>query len=198
MAMDVKLVLEQGGKCQTFRLLPGETIIGRRLGCKLRIPSESVSRRHCRIILRDDYVRVEDLASVNGTKVNGQLIAKPTIVHPGDRLTVGEFTFLVQYQLTPKSIEHLLDEQQREAELLPRFDANESSLPIPLESNQLLLGDSEELQLPRKKTKPVAAQGEQPDQKPDASMILSGRNWKLPSGKDIRDVLSELDKDEDD
>src|SRR5207253_1473576 len=123
-----------------------------------------------RIVFRDDYVRVEDLASVNGTKVNGQLIAKATIVHPGDRLTVGAFTFLVQYQLTPKSIEHLLDEQEREAELLPTFDANESSLPVPLsEEHNLLLGDSEELRVPRKKkSKPNAAKDDPEEQKPDA------------------------------
>src|SRR5438876_11129485 len=119
---EVKLVLEKDGReAQTFKLRSEETIAGRRRGCKLRIPSETVSRHHCRLIFRDDYLTVEDLASVNGTRVNGQLIGKPTIVHPGDRLTIGSVTFLVQYQLTPKAIERLLEEQQREMELLPTF-----------------------------------------------------------------------------
>src|SRR5262249_55532515 len=110
--MEVKLVLEaEGREAQTFKLRSAETIVGRRRGCKLRVPSETVSRRHCRLVFRDDYLTVEDLASVNGTLVNGQLIARPTIVHPGDRLTIGSVTFLVQYQLTPRAIERLLEEQ---------------------------------------------------------------------------------------
>jgi pSer/pThr/pTyr-binding forkhead associated (FHA) protein len=133
LSMLVKLILEKGGRRgQTFQLRRAVTILGRRRGCKLRVPSQSVSRRHCRLICRDDFVTVDDLASVNGTRVNGQLIAKRTILHPGDRLTIGSVTFLVHYQLTPRAIERLLDEQQREAELLPTFDARDSSIPEAL------------------------------------------------------------------
>jgi pSer/pThr/pTyr-binding forkhead associated (FHA) protein len=202
--MDVKLVLEkENGKSQTYRLRAKETVIGRMKGCNLRVPSESVSRRHCKLIVRDDYVTVEDLASVNGTFVNGQMIAKPTIVHPGDRLTIGSITFLVQYQLTPKGIEKLLEEQQKEMESLPTFDANDSSLPV-------IVVEEEESPPPTKKDKKPLTKKEKKSSKgksnpgsvrkldternPDASMVFDGRNWELPSRKDIREILTELDE----
>jgi pSer/pThr/pTyr-binding forkhead associated (FHA) protein len=193
--MEVKLIVEEGAHAgQTFRLRAAETIVGRRRGCGLRIPSDSVSRRHCRLTFRDDYLTVDDLASVNGTKVNGELIAKPTIVHPGDRLSVGSITFLVQYQLTPKAIERLLEAQQHEAESLPTFDANESSLPVALSDESSLPSLKKQLKKqPKKKSVPAKKRDE--EQNPDASVVFGGRNWQLPSGKDIRDILSELDKE---
>ena len=62
------LVLERGSsKQQVIRLRSEETIVGRRQGSDLRIPSEQVSRRHCRLSFRDGILLVEDLASSNGT-----------------------------------------------------------------------------------------------------------------------------------
>ena len=46
LAMDVKLVIERGAKNkQTLNLRSEQTIVGRRDGCDLRIPSAAVSRR---------------------------------------------------------------------------------------------------------------------------------------------------------
>lgn len=217
--MDVKLVVEQGArKGQVFRLRAKDTVVGRRRGCNLRIPSESVSRRHCRLTYRDDYLTVEDLASVNGTMVNGQLIAKPTIVHPGDRLSIGALTFQVQYQLTPQAIERLLEEQQKEVELMPTFDANESSLPVALPEDEPLpitkhvkkpgnevpvaVAEDEhpsithDLKTPvKKKSKIPVKKKPEEEQNPGTSIVLEGRAWQLPSGEDIRDILSQLDKE---
>jgi pSer/pThr/pTyr-binding forkhead associated (FHA) protein len=193
--MDVKLILEKGArKAQIFQLRVSDTIVGRRRGCDLRIPSESVSRRHCRLTYRDDYLTVEDLASVNGTMVNGQLIAKPTIVHPGDRITIGSVTFQVQYQLTPQAVERLLEEQQKEVELLPTFDANESSLPVALVEDEPV----PEVKTVRKQPKeqqPAAEKKADDEQNPPASAVLDGRAWQLPSGEDIRDILAQLEKE---
>jgi pSer/pThr/pTyr-binding forkhead associated (FHA) protein len=194
--MEVKLVVEKGSKRpQSFRLRSRETIVGRRRGCNLRIPSESVSRRHCRLLFCDDYLTVEDLASVNGTLVNGQPIARPTIVHPGDRLTVGSVTFLVQYQLTAKAIERLLEEQQKDMELLPTFDANESSLPVALQEEREPLAPRKRAKSPGKKSKSGTTKKLDEEKNPDASAVFGGSNWHLPSREDIRDILSGLDKE---
>ncbi len=121
------------------------------------------------------------------------MIAKPTIVHPGDRLTIGAITFVVQYQLTPNAVEQLLEQQQKEVELLPTFDANESSLPVALPETELL-PDTKNIRRPEKKP-PVAKKAPDKDQNPDSSAVLEGRAWQLPSGEDIRDILSRLDNE---
>jgi pSer/pThr/pTyr-binding forkhead associated (FHA) protein len=226
--MDVKLVLEKGAhKAQVFKLRSRETVIGRRQGCHLRVPADSVSRRHCRLIFHNDYLVIEDLASVNGTYVNGVLIAGRTIVHPGDRITIGSLTFLVKYQLTPKAIERLLDEKQKEGELLPTFDANESSLPVALadadeeapkatkyvgDRSKDISDSSLPVPLPEpkrptppsrrktkkpspKKAKPMTKKKKTEEPPPDASAILEGYSWQLPTGEDIRDILSQLEKE---
>src|SRR5262249_59219762 len=100
-AMDVKLVVEAGStRTRLIRLRSEDTIIGRRRGCDLRIPSASVSRRHCLLSVRGDHVTVEDLASANGTFLNDARVTGRRVVRPGDRLTVGPVTFVVEYQLT--------------------------------------------------------------------------------------------------
>ncbi len=195
--MDVKLVINRGAsRGQTFRLRSVDTIVGRSVGCKLRIPSESVSRRHCRLVFRDDYLIVEDLASANGTLVNDHPIVKPTIVRPSDRLTIGSVTFVVQYQLTPRAIEKILEEQQKEMELLPTFDANESSLPVALpDDDPPPTLKKQEKKTKRKPTKPEAEKVPESDGNPDASAILEGRRWQFPTGENIRDILSDLEKE---
>src|SRR5437870_8147434 len=90
LAMDVKLVIERGAKNkQTLQLRSEETIVGRRDGCDLRIPSAAVSRRHCRLSFHDEFLVVEDLDSANGTYLNGERVTKPRKVKPGDRLEIG-------------------------------------------------------------------------------------------------------------
>ena len=45
-------------------------LIGRSESCQLRPKSESVSRKHCIIVLKDNRVLIQDLKSRNGTYVN--------------------------------------------------------------------------------------------------------------------------------
>src|SRR3954447_13604087 len=52
-----------------------------------------ISRRHARFRRAPDgRIVVEDLNSTNGTLVNGQRIAGPRVLAPGDRITVGRTT----------------------------------------------------------------------------------------------------------
>src|SRR4051794_29633841 len=48
-----------------------------------------MSRRHARVIVGDREVTIEDLGSTNGTFVNGQALAGPQVLAPGDRITLG-------------------------------------------------------------------------------------------------------------
>ena len=63
-------------------------VIGRGHEADVRIADASVSRRHAEVRYDGARVLVEDLGSTNGTSVNGERIARATLV-PGDRVTLG-------------------------------------------------------------------------------------------------------------
>lgn len=71
--------------------------IGREAGSGLVIAHPLVSRQHCTITRRDDYLFVKDHGSANGTSVNGRKITE-SYLKPGDKLTVGPLTFVTTYQ----------------------------------------------------------------------------------------------------
>ncbi len=63
-------------------------VLGRGHEADVRIADASVSRRHAEVRYDGARVLVEDLGSTNGTSVNGERVARATLV-PGDRLTLG-------------------------------------------------------------------------------------------------------------
>ncbi len=73
----------------TFRLAPGAIkTIGRATRADFIVDRALVSRLHCRVTARDAHVEVEDLASTNGTFVNGKRVRRGMLAS-GDRLRVG-------------------------------------------------------------------------------------------------------------
>jgi hypothetical protein len=88
----VALWSEQAGKAIP---LTGTTVIGRASDCQIVLKSADVSKRHCRILLRDDRPEVEDLDSVNGTLVNGEPVRRAAL-KDGDVLEVGDHRFTVR------------------------------------------------------------------------------------------------------
>ena len=69
--------------------LASSVVVGRGVGSDLQTDDESVSRRHASFRLEDDGVWVEDLASRNGTWVNGAPISAPRRLTHGDRISLG-------------------------------------------------------------------------------------------------------------
>jgi pSer/pThr/pTyr-binding forkhead associated (FHA) protein len=71
--------------------------IGRSDDCQLRPKSDSISRRHCVIAIRDGRVLVQDLKSRNGTHVNEKRLPpdKAKVVKAGDIIRVGKLEFEV-------------------------------------------------------------------------------------------------------
>jgi pSer/pThr/pTyr-binding forkhead associated (FHA) protein len=215
--MDVQLILVKGArKRQTLRLRTEETIIGRREGCEVRIPSSQVSRRHCRLSFQNDVLMAEDLDSANGTFLNGERINGAEAVRPGDRLEVGPVTFEVKYQLSQKAVDHLL---QHEAGPVPIIDVEELTevQDAPVEeavSDALVLEDVEEetaqlemvdAKTPSPKAKKDTEEAEIVEAEPDdgdepatadlVDEIFENRDRSQTSGgEDIRDILSKLDE----
>src|SRR5689334_10535654 len=74
---------------QEFNLPFGITIIGRADDCQVTLLDPSVSRHHARIIVDDHCAILEDLRSLNGCRVNGARIRKPTDLVEGDRIRIG-------------------------------------------------------------------------------------------------------------
>lgn len=65
--------------------------IGRASSNDLSIQDEELSRNHCLIEFKAGELRLVDLASANGTYVNGTSIgAEPHILHAGDVIEIGE------------------------------------------------------------------------------------------------------------
>ena len=75
----------------------GELIVGRNSCCDCQLDDDSVSGRHFRLVVERGAIRVQDLQSTNGTRVNGQSIeARTWTLSPGDRLQAGRVVFVIQ------------------------------------------------------------------------------------------------------
>ena len=70
-------------------LMPGENIVGRDAEARVAIDLGRVSRRHARIVVGEERVVLEDLASKNGTFVAGRRVANPVDLKDGDEIGVG-------------------------------------------------------------------------------------------------------------
>lgn len=83
-----------GGRSRgtTYALAEGEVWIGRQVGNTIVLESSRVSKRHCRLVVSDGKVVLEDQGSANGTFVNGSLV-KDKDLQPGDKISVGDFIF---------------------------------------------------------------------------------------------------------
>ena len=66
------------------------TILGRREYCDVKIDHASLSKRHCVLVRTDGLLIVRDLASTNGTKVNGQRVRWAALL-PNDRVSIGRY-----------------------------------------------------------------------------------------------------------
>src|SRR5690349_16372990 len=89
-----KEVVVISGPAEGMHLTIGdELVLGRAQQGDGRLGDDpELSRRHARIHIDDGRVTVEDLGSANGTFVNGERIAEPRALEPGDSVRVGRTT----------------------------------------------------------------------------------------------------------
>ncbi len=75
-------------------------LIGRSDECQLRPKSDSISRRHCALVQKDERLLLIDLKSRNGTVVNDKKLdpAKAKVLKHGDKIQVGKLEFEVVIQ----------------------------------------------------------------------------------------------------
>lgn len=186
--MTVRLVMERGRARKVFELKGPQAVLGRAHGNALRIPSSAVSRRHCRLLVRDGLVTVEDLDSVNGTFLNGQRLKDPVIVRPGDRLEVGPVRFVVEYELTPAALARL-QEDEAPVEML---EALADGDVLDVEELEALPEVLDEAGLPLD-VEPVEALPYREDDSPIKPDFDFDAPWQLPDGGDLRDILTAIE-----
>jgi sigma-B regulation protein RsbU (phosphoserine phosphatase) len=92
------------GKPAQWVLGEGTHRIGRATVNEIKLPHQSVSREHARIVVDESGARLFDLGSRNGTVVNGQQIQGSASIRPGDRIEVGSVQLHLQSGETPEGV----------------------------------------------------------------------------------------------
>jgi hypothetical protein len=71
-------------------------VIGRSAQCTIAIPSSGVSRTHARIEYADGAYWLIPEHTVNGSRVNNELVDQPTRLSDGDRIGISDSVFAVE------------------------------------------------------------------------------------------------------
>ncbi len=66
-------------------------VIGRDESADIRVDGQKVSRRHASLAVVDGAIRIEDLSSRNGIRINGEVVKGPRFLGPDDELSVGGY-----------------------------------------------------------------------------------------------------------
>lgn len=92
------LVINGANRGSRFEIASGQdVVIGRSVGCNLRLDDSEVSRHHARITHNGTDFVLKDLNSANGTKVNG-LPSAEKVLSNGDNLQFG--SSVIAFQIT--------------------------------------------------------------------------------------------------
>ncbi|TDI52924.1 MAG: FHA domain-containing protein [Acidobacteria bacterium] len=91
------LVVERGPRTgMTYILRAGNTTVGRHPESDIFLNDVTVSRHHCRFVLTNEEIGVEDSGSTNGTYVNDERVDRAQL-SAGDEVMVGRFHFVVAH-----------------------------------------------------------------------------------------------------
>ena len=74
-----------------------EVMIGRAVGCTIKLDEKSVSREQCKIFLKNTGLVLSNVSSSNPTKLNGKTVTDGMLLHPADNIHFGRVTLRVDY-----------------------------------------------------------------------------------------------------
>src|SRR5689334_20416446 len=111
------VITERGGAQRQLDLDALEITIGRIEDNDVVLPRSNVSKRHARLVLKDDRYVLIDLKSTNGTYINGRRLGAPMLVGVGDKIYIGDFILSLQ-------------EPQRQAMLERRAQPRQVTQPL--------------------------------------------------------------------
>lgn len=96
MASQFQLIMRSGPTPGAAFTLEGDQLtIGRDSVNEIVINDAEISRRHARLTFQGGKYVLEDLGSTNGTFVNGQRLAGPRVLKPGEVVSFGEQIVMV-------------------------------------------------------------------------------------------------------
>ena len=75
---------------EALRFSQPEVIIGRSASCDVTLEDKTVSGRHARLAYHHGQWWLEDLASTNGTFLNGDPVGAPVVITHGDQVRCGQ------------------------------------------------------------------------------------------------------------
>jgi len=78
-----------------------EVILGREPSCDFPINDQTVSAHHARLSYRQNQWWVEDMASTNGTYLNGESVTSPVVITHGDTLRLGQVGVKIAIRAKP-------------------------------------------------------------------------------------------------
>jgi pSer/pThr/pTyr-binding forkhead associated (FHA) protein len=79
-----------------FNIVEAISITGRDNQCELVLPLPHISRKHLVLTPQPNGLRIRDLDSTNGTRVNGELVQE-AVMHHGDTLTIAGLILVLEY-----------------------------------------------------------------------------------------------------
>jgi serine phosphatase RsbU (regulator of sigma subunit) len=107
---------EEGGPPQRIPLRLFPLTIGRCAPADVLLEGGTVSRRHCRLELRDGQVLLSDLGSTNGTFVNGARVEGSVALQDGAALAIGAHRLRYQRRSRDETAEaEAIDRELRDA-----------------------------------------------------------------------------------
>jgi pSer/pThr/pTyr-binding forkhead associated (FHA) protein len=79
-----------------FSLPEGEYVIGRSADANIRLTDATVSHHHAKILVTARRATIQDLGSLNGSKLGDVTLRGTAIVSPGDRIVLGQTELFVE------------------------------------------------------------------------------------------------------
>jgi len=83
-----------------YKIRQPTTVLGRGPGADIEFACETLSRQHACVDFADGALRLRDLGSLNGVRLNGQVVEQAELDH-GDKVQIGDL--VLQLIVEPRS-----------------------------------------------------------------------------------------------
>ncbi len=184
--MKVSLVVASG--VHQGKVIPVSTqqfLIGRDPQCQLRPASQSISKQHCLLIVRNKSVFLKDFGSTNGTFLNEEQVEADVeiAINSGDRVRVGPLDFTVQIALPRASDSTPLPDELNMVNGPARGKLADAAGVNPGSSKQQPVG---KVPAPAKQPIPGPASSDSESDDDIAAMLLGmGEDSSVPEGSTV-------------